>query len=142
MAIKKQTVNWKYQGKDITSLTQTPQGSISFIYRINLEDGTGRYYIGRKTMLKPNYTSGVNKGKSKGEYPWKSYNGSSKELLAILKTGIPYSKEIIKFCYSKAETTFEESAEIICGGALKDPLAFNYWIKCTIYSKHLTTKEN
>lgn len=138
MAVKKQTVNWTYLGKRITDITQTPEGSISFIYRITLEDG--RYYIGRKTMKKPNYTSGKLKGQSKGEYPWKTYSGSSKELSAIIKEGVKYRKEILRFCFSKAETTFEETSEIICGGALKDPNCFNYWIKATIYSKHLVTK--
>lgn len=135
MAVKKQTVPWTYQGKSITDINQTPEGSISFIYRITLEDG--RYYVGRKTMKKPNYTSGKLKGQSKGEYPWKTYSGSSKELSAIIKEGVKYSKEILRFCFSKSETTFEETSEIICGGALKDPNSFNYWIKATIYAKHL-----
>lgn len=130
-------VNWTYNGQIIDNISKTPKGSISFIYRITLQDGTGRYYVGRKTMIKPNFTSGANKGKSKGEYPWKSYNGSSKELASLIKAGAPYKKEILKFCYTKAETTFEESSAIICGGCLQDPLCFNYWIKCTIYAKHL-----
>jgi len=127
---------WEYQGKVIDDISKTPKGSISFVYKITLEDG--RYYIGRKTMLKPNYTSGKLKGQSKGEYTWKTYNGSSKELLKILKEDKPnYKKEILQFCFSKAETTYEETKNIICSGALTDPLAFNFWIKATVYSKHL-----
>jgi hypothetical protein len=136
--IKKKVVNWTYNGNEITDISQTPDKSISFIYKILLEDGTDRYYIGRKTMRKPNYTSGKLKGQSKGEYPWKSYCGSSKELLEILKDpSIKYKKEILYFCYSKAETTYKETKEILCSGALTDPLAFNFWIKSLVYSKHL-----
>lgn len=126
---------WTYQGEVIDDINKTPEKSISFIYKITLDDG--RYYLGRKTMRKPNYTSGKNKGVSKGEYSWKSYKGSSKELLAVLKTGVGYKKEILQFCFSKAETTYEETRTILCQQALTDPNCFNYWIKATIYSKHL-----
>lgn len=139
MAVKK-TVKpqWAYLGETVDDIGKTPHGSISFIYKISLLDGTGRYYIGRKTMKKPNYTSGKLKGQSKGEYPWKSYCGSSKELLEILKNDKPdYKKEILHFCYSKAETTYRETCEILCSGALTDPLSFNFWIKALVYSKNL-----
>lgn len=136
MTVKKQTIHWTFNGEIIDSIDKTPKGSISFIYKITLEDG--RYYYGRKTMLKPKYTSGKNKGESKGEYPWKNYNGSSKDLLSIIKEGkIKYRKEIVKFCFSKAETTYEETKTILCSGALTDPNSFNFWIKTLVYSKHL-----
>jgi len=139
MAIKKnKIIHWKYGNEIIDDICKTPEGSISFIYRITLEDG--RYYLGRKTMKKPNYTSGKMKGQCKGEYSWRSYTGSSKELTALIKSGIKYEKEILKFCYSKAETTYEETKTILCSGALTDPNCFNFWIKATVYSKHL--KEN
>lgn len=138
MPVKKKTNNWYYQGREITCLADCEPEAISFIYKIYLEDGTGRYYIGRKTMTKPKYTSGAKKGQSKGEYSWKTYCGSSKELLAILKDPtVKYRKEILYFCKTKAETTYRETAEIICSGALTDPLSFNFWIKALIYSKHL-----
>ena len=139
MAVKKiNKPQWEYQGKTIDDISKTPNGSISFIYKISLLDDSGRYYIGRKTMKKPNYTSGKLKGQSKGEYTWKTYCGSSKELLEILKdSSVSYKKEILYFCFSKAETTYRETKEILCSGALTDPLAFNFWIKSLVYSKHL-----
>jgi hypothetical protein len=136
MTVKNKIVHWTYNGKTIDSIDKTPKGSLSFIYKITLEDG--RYYYGRKTMWKPKYTSGKNKGVSKGEYPWKTYKGSSKELLSIIKEGkLKYTKEILKFCYTKAETTYEETKIILCGGGLTDPNCFNFWVKSLIYSKHL-----
>lgn len=135
MSPKKNTVNWTFENKPVLSIADMPVGAVSFIYKVTLEDN--RYYIGRKTVLKPNYTSGKLKGQCKGEYSWKSYCGSSKELSAIIKSGVKYKKEIIKYCFSKAETTYSETAEILCSGALTDPNCFNFWVKATIYSKHL-----
>lgn len=138
MPPKKEIINWTYQGKEILSVKDIPEKALGFIYRITLEDF--RYYIGRKTVFKPNYTSGKLKGQCKGEYSWKTYCGSSKELLALIKLGAKYKKEILRYCYSKAEITYEETKEILCSGALTDPNCLNYWIKATVYSKHL--KEN
>ena len=139
MAVKKQTVEWEYNGETIDHLSKTPVNSISFIYKISLLDGSNRYYIGRKTMTKPIAKSGVNKGRSTGEYPWRTYCGSSKELLKILKEDKPnYRKEILEFCFTKSETTYKETKNIICSGALTDSLSFNYWIKALVYSKNLT----
>ncbi|WP_396180298.1 hypothetical protein [Flavobacterium sp.] len=137
---KPQKIEWEYQGKIINKIEQTPKDSFAFIYKITLLDGTGRYYIGKKYMYKPKYTSGAKKGQYKGVYPWQSYISSSVELKALIKSGIPYKKEILFFTYSKAETTYKETAEILCGQHLTNPNCLNYWVKATIYSKHL--KEN
>lgn len=133
----KEKVQWTYQGKVIDSIEKTPKGSFAFIYKITLEDGS--WYLGKKYMWKPNYTSGINKGKSKGQYPWQSYVSSSKEVKALIKSGMNYKKEILYFTYSRAETTYMETREILCSGALTDSNCKNYWVKATIYSKHLTT---
>lgn len=138
MPPKKETVNWTYEGKEVLSIKDMPEGILAFVYQVTLEDN--RYYIGRKTVLKPKYTSGKLKGESRGEYSWRNYAGSSKELTEVLKSGVRYKKEIIKYCFSKAETTYEESKHILCSGALTDPTCFNFWVKMTVYSKHL--KEN
>jgi hypothetical protein len=138
MAVKKkETVEWTYNNIIVDNILKTPEGSLAFIYKISLLDGTGRYYYGRKTMWKPRYTSGKNKGISKGLYVWRTYCGSSKELTELIKGNTPYKKEILKFCFSKAETTYEETKQILCGGGLTDPLCLNFWIKSLIYSKHL-----
>jgi hypothetical protein len=100
-----------------------------------LEDG--RFYVGKKYMWKPKYTSGKNKGISKGQYPWQSYISSSIELKALIKSGVKYKKEILYFTYSKAETTYMETKEILCNSYLTDNNCLNYWVKCTVYSKHL-----
>ena len=135
MAIKKiEKVNWTYKSQIIDHKDKTPNGSFAFVYRITLEDG--RYYIGKKYMMKPNFTSGKNKGQSKGQYAWQSYCSSSIELKALIKEGLKYKKEILFFTFSRAETTYKETKEIL-NGALTNPNCLNYWIKATVYSKHL-----
>ena len=131
---------WTYNGSEITKTEQTPNGSFAFIYMITLLDGSNRYYIGKKYMWKPNYTSGAKKGQPKGVYTWQSYISSSVELKALIKSGIPYKKEILFFTFSRAETTYMETKEILCGNHLTNSNCMNYWVKCTVYSKHL--KEN
>lgn len=136
MPIKKQTQNWFFEGREIKSLADAPPKVLGFIYRItNLTKNMT--YIGRKSMMKPNYTSGKNKGLSKGEYPWKSYTGSSISLNADIKAGDLYHKEIIHWCYTKAELTYYETQNIMCSNALLDDLSYNFWIKALVYGKHL-----
>lgn len=132
---KKETINWTWNGKEITSVEQMPEKSFAFIYRITLQDG--RYYIGKKYIWKPNYTSGAKKGQSKGQYSWQSYCSSSKEVKELIKKGVKYRKEILFFTFSRAETTYRETKEILCSGALTDPNCINYWIKATVFSKYL-----
>jgi pyruvate dehydrogenase complex dehydrogenase (E1) component len=131
----KDVIHWTYLGKAIDHIDKTPKDSFAFIYKITLEDG--RYYIGKKYMWKPKFTSGKNKGISKGCYPWKTYCSSSVELKALIKSGVAYKKEILYFTFTRAETTYLETREILCSGALTDLNCFNYWVKATIYGKHL-----
>jgi Putative endonuclease segE, GIY-YIG domain len=131
MVIKKKTVNWTYDNKEILSLEDAPPDALGFIYRITNESKQ-MTYIGRKSMLKP-----LKKGKKREEYPWKSYTGSSVALNADIKSGDTYSKEIIRWCFSKAELTYYESQAIYCSDSLIREDFYNFWCKATVYSKHL-----
>ena len=131
----KEKIHWTYNGEIIDDISKTPKDSFAFIYKITLEDG--RFYVGKKYMWKPKYTSGKNKGVSKGMYPWQSYISSSKEVKDLIKKGMKYKKEILYFTYSKAETTYKETQEIICNNYLTDKNCLNYWVKATIFSKWL-----
>ena len=130
----KEKINWTWNGVIIDNIDKTPEKSFAFVYKITLEDG--RYYVGKKYMWKPNYTSGKNKGISKGQYSWQTYCSSSVELKNLIKEGLKYKKEMLFFTFSRAETTYKESKEIL-NYALTDPNCLNFWVKCTIYSKHL-----
>lgn len=133
---KKETVNWHYNGREITCLADCEPNALGFIYEIT-NISKNKKYLGRKTIMKPKYTSGVNKGKSKGNYPFLAYCGSSKSLLEDIKNGDKYKKEIIRWCYTKAELTYYESQAIYCSNSLLDDSYYNFWCKATVYSKHL-----
>ena len=141
---------WLYEGQEITSISQFPTGTMGFIYRIELMDGSGRYYIGRKTALSTSKRKLTPKEKllpenarktysySIKEYTWRSYCGSNTTLKELVKNGTPISKHILYFCSTKAELTYRESAEILCSSCLLDPLSFNDWMSCKVYKRFLT----
>ena len=154
MAVKKvkETNHWIYNGKEITSIDQFPDGAIGIIYRIdNLTNG--KYYFGRKTCIskkKKKLTIAEkkleeNKRKTfKYEVSetsgWKTYKGSNKPLLADLAKGDKFTKEIIQFCFSKAEMTFYETRAIICSTCLLSEDCYNDWVTCKVYKSHLIGK--
>jgi len=127
-------INWTHKGEVVDHIDKTPKNSFAFIYKITLDDG--RFYVGKKYMWKPNYTSGKNKGLSKGMYSWKTYCGSSLELKELIKSGIGYKKEILFYTYTRAETTYRETKEIL-NCCLTNPKSLNSWVKATIYAKNL-----
>lgn len=149
MAIKKDKVCWTYLGKEVSSLSQMPVGTLGIIYKIhNLT--TGKYYIGRKGVSsnrKRKLTAKEkllpeNKRKTviieqKESSGWKTYCGSNLELKEEIKNGHEIKKEILYFCFSKAEITYMETKEILCSGALIDVNSYNGWIKATVYKKNL-----
>lgn len=138
-----------HQGKPILTLRDMPEGVVGIIYRIeNLT--TGKYYIGRKTVASKKRKKLTAKEKGTGkkttkiqmcESPgWKTYCGSNVTLKEEVKNGHKITKEIIQYCFSKAEITLEETKAILCSGALEDTMSYNAWIKATIYKKHLLEK--
>jgi hypothetical protein len=150
MAVKKVTKpQWEYQGKVVESLKDMPPNTLGIVYRIENLD-TGKYYIGRRTVCgnKKRKLTVVEKKlpensrktwayELKESSGWKTYCGSNVTLKAEVANGANIKKYILHYCFSKAEITYRESAEIICSGALEDILAYNDWVKCTIYKKHL-----
>lgn len=128
---KKKVVNWTFDGKEVLSLEDAPPNVLGFIYIIT-NHTKKMTYIGRKSMLKP-----LKKGKKREEYPWKTYTGSSVALNADIKSGDIYSKEIIQWCFSKAELTYYETKNIMCSDSLLSEYSYNFWCKTLIYSKHL-----
>lgn len=149
MAIKKDKVLWTYLGENIESLSQMPVGTLGIIYKIyNLT--TGKYYIGRKGVssnkkrkltvkekLLPENKRKTVIVEQKESSGWKTYCGSNLELKEEIKKGHKIRKEILHFCFSKAEITYMETKEILCSGALIDVNSYNGWVKATVYKKNL-----
>jgi hypothetical protein len=152
MGNKKETINWTFGRKEITSIEQFPKGAIGIIYRIdNLSNG--KYYFGRKTCIskkKKKLTIAEkkleeNKRKTfKYEVSetsgWKTYKGSNKPLLSDIAKGDKYKKEIIQFCFSKAEMTFYETRAIACTDCMLTEDCYNDWFSSKVYKSHLIGK--
>lgn len=122
MGVKKETVNWQYQGKEVTEPLEGYEG---FIYIVHNET-KNMFYIGRKSFYsyskkKLTVTEKKlpeNKRKTfkieKKNTTWKSYNGSCDELNQHIKDGDKIRKEVIRFCKTRKQMTAWETKYILC----------------------------
>lgn len=140
---------WTHNGKVIDSIDKLPKGCIGIIYRIdNLSNN--RYYFGRKTIISrrkkkltakekllPENNRKTFKYEETETSGWKSYKGSNKPLLLDIKNGAKYKKEVIHFCFSKAELTFYETRAIACSDCMLTEDCYNDWFSAKVYKSHL-----
>lgn len=131
-------MNWIHNGKEITRIEDF-DGAIGFVYLIeNLE--TSRKYVGKKIL---HFTKArqVNKKRKryKEESDWKTYYGSSDDLLRDLEILGPekFSRVILHLCHSKAEMSYLELAEQISREALLREDYYNSWISARVRTSHL-----
>ena len=148
--MKKQTVNWTYNGKEIRTIEDTPEGSIGFVYLVT-NTTTNKWYVGRKTFRAKRKKKLTKKEKSLPENSrkkykmvdheykgWQSYTGSNDLLNKdINEKGHKYKKEILRWCFTKAELTFYEGREIVCGDALLDDNCYNSWVSMKVFGNNL-----
>jgi len=128
MAIKKQTFpDWTYLGDLITKIEDFPQGTIGFVYKLTLSDGS--YYVGSKQIIS------IRGAQSN----WKVYNGSSKTLTEDLKskTVTVILREILDFAISKQQLLYLETSNILCNHVLEDKNSRNAWVSAKIYKSNL-----
>lgn len=128
MAIKKQPFpDWTYLGDSITKIEDFPNGTIGFVYRLTMSDGS--YYVGCKQVIS---IRGVQSN-------WKNYNGSSKTLTDDLKNKkvTVVLREILDFAISKQQLLYLETSQILCGKVLEDKNSRNAWISAKIYKSNL-----
>ena len=110
---------------------QFDSDAFGFVYVIKHQITGGKYYIGKKQMISKRRLKPL-KGKTRKriqhkESDWKSYMGSSNELLDYIKTNGKenFSFTILKFVSCKWEASWEELKEQIKNNVLEDHLAFN-----------------
>ena len=126
---------WTYNGSVITELTDMPEGTIGFIYKItNVE--TGEYYVGKKNVLsvrkrkfgKKEIAALTDKRKKHWEMvtkesDWKTYRSSND---TVKNWPMDVSKlEILRFCSSKKSLTYYELQEQFAHDVLGDELSLN-----------------
>lgn len=110
-----------------------PTNVIGFIYKIqNLI--TGKKYIGKKLLrfkvTKKPLKGRINKRRDTKESDWKVYTGSCFQLNDdIDKIGKKHFKfEILTWCQSKSELTYQEMKQIILANALYDIDYYNEYV--------------
>lgn len=126
---------WTYNNNKIEILQDMPEGCIGFIYRIT-HIKSGKFYIGKKSLYssrkkkltKRELTEQTGPGRRATsrrvitESDWTHYTGSSKELNEDITTlgREKFSFEILMFCTSKKQMTYNEIKHQILNGCLEN----------------------
>lgn len=131
---------WLYEGKEFISPNEEHCG---FVYIIT-NTITNKQYIGKKLFW--HKKTKTLKGKKKcylAESDWKTYFGSSKELLEEIQNSSfdNYKREILHLCRTKSECSYYEAKEQFKRDVLfYSDLYYNDWISVKVTRKHLTNE--
>jgi serine/threonine protein kinase len=151
-------MNWIYNDENISNISQFPENTYGFVYRITHKP-TNKSYIGKKVLY---YERNKKLGKKEleilkeerkgipGRLPtkkkvitesnWKVYWGSNKELIELSKNE-PYEnfeREILQVCNSKKLLTYYETKYLFMLQVLEFPdNYFNDNILGKFYTKDL-----
>jgi hypothetical protein len=130
---------WLYNEQVIEKIEDMPQGTFGFIY-ITTHNSSGISYIGKKSLYhnvkrkltKKELAEHTGRGRKptteviQKESDWKTYYGSAKPILALLKEGNreEFTREIIQFVYNKKLLTYYECKYLFKYGVLEHPLEY------------------
>ena len=127
---------WIYKDKIVDSVEQMPEGTFGFIYEV-IHQPTGRKYIGKK-VLEFNRKLPPLKGQKRKrsvvkESDWKTYYGSHKDIVTLIKEGKQqeFTREILQYVPSKKLLTYFECKYLF----IKEVLEGNDYINDNILAK-------
>ncbi len=139
---------WTYKGQEVIEL---PEDCIGYVYIItNLTNN--KKYIGKKlakfakttykTIKLKNGTKKKKKIRSKVDSDWKEYWGSSPNLRADINTlgKENFTREILHYCKSKAETSYTEAREQFDRKVLESNEYYNGQISVRVHGSHIINK--
>ena len=138
-------MTWTYQGQVVNEL---PDECVGFVYIIT-NIVSGRKYIGKKlakfskttykTVKLKNGNKKKKKIRSKIDSDWQEYYGSSPNLTAdIDKLGKEnFTREILYYCKSKAETSYIEAREQFDRKVLESDDYYNGHIQVRVHGSHI-----
>ena len=141
-------MSWTYQNEVVETL---PEDCVGFVYLIT-NNISGRKYIGKKLakfskttykMVKlKNGTKKKKKIRSKVDSDWQEYYGSSIELTSDINTlgKENFSREIIHYCTSKAQTSYLEAKEQFLRNVLESTDYYNGHIQVRVHGSHILKK--
>ena len=150
-------VAWRYRDQLITEISDMPEGTYGFIYRVT-HIPTKKKYVGKKVLF---FERNVKLGKKEtevlkeerkaagigGRVPakkkvvkesdWKDYYGSQVDIKALVRSSKPedWSREILDFVPTKKLLTYYEIKHIFLNDALEDPDFLNDNILGKFYQK-------
>ena len=139
---------WFYNDKWIESIKDFPQGTYGFIY-ISVHIPTNKAYLGKKSLYhnvkkklgkKELAEQPVNRGRTSTtkqiikESDWKTYYGSAKPILELIKLGKQkdFDRKILCIVSNKKLLTYYECKYLFQLGVLENP---NDWINDNILGK-------
>ena len=128
---------WLYKNEKITDI---PEKVVGFVYEIT-NITSGRKYIGKKLAKFKRSRPPLKGRKNKRRYlvnsDWQDYYGSSDELTAdVLKLGKEnFTREILFYCYSKAELSYVEAREQFARKVLESDDYYNGHIRVRVHGK-------
>ena len=143
-------MTWTFQGQVVEEL---PDDCVGFVYLIT-NTISGRKYIGKKlakfskttykTVKLKNGTKKKKKIRGKIESDWKDYYGSSPNLTKDIETlgKENFSREILYYCKSKAETSYIEAREQFDRKVLESDEYYNGHVQVRVHKSHINGKLN
>ena len=146
-------MTWTYQGRPITEISDMPEGTIGFIYKI-INHQTGEYYIGKKSLYAkrtlPPLKGYKRKRKVIKESKWIDYRSSNTQVqlwfheqeaarLSGNHKNINDTLElkILRFCSTPKSLTYYEVEELFQNRVLEDKLSLNDNILGKFFRKDL-----
>jgi hypothetical protein len=135
-------MSWLFESQEIEAL---PEDCVGFVYLItNLTNG--RKYIGKKLARfktsKPPLKGRKNRRRGSKESDWREYYGSNDELNEDIKNlGTEnFKREILFYCYSKAECSYIEAREQFRHQVLEKEEYYNGHIQVRVHGSHILNK--
>jgi len=135
-------MTWLFESQEIEAL---PDDCVGFVYLItNLTNG--RKYIGKKLARfktsKPPLKGRKNRRRGSKESDWREYYGSNDELNEDIKNlGTEnFKREILFYCYSKAECSYIEAREQFRHQVLEKEEYYNGHIQVRVHGSHILNK--
>ena len=130
-------MNWLYNGKEITDISQFPSNTFGFIYEVITPEG--KKYVGKKVLYhnqkkkltKVELSEQTGRGRRKTfkivqkESDWKKYYGSNKHLQNQISKGEvtleDLKKQIIQTAFNKKHLTYLETKYLFQLEVLEKP---------------------
>jgi hypothetical protein len=143
--------NWLYQNQEITSLEDFPTDAFGYIYIVT-HTPSGVSYLGKKSLyhnIKRKLTKKeladmpVTRGRKvltevvKKESDWKTYFGSAKPILALIKDGKQeeFTRQILQLAPNKKILTYLENKFLFSYSVLENP---DKWYNDNIQGRFFT----